>query len=208
MNRTSFWKRRCFQPILLATIGFAVMVWLSPYSAASGQPPAPKEKSPAVVPGPSEVVVYPAPPEEKLSEEYAVTVNGQPLAVYTAQVWEPGYGMPFGGPYSFAYFDCSGSVEVKVTAQRSLESMAILPESSGITPAVQGQTATFAMRPFQQISFEPNAKFGPLLLFGNPIEEAPKPNDPGVIYYGPGIHRAGAIRLTDNQTLYIAGGAW
>ena len=59
-----------------------------------------------------------------------------------------------------------------------------------------------------QIVFEPDGKNGPLLLFANPPEATPPDkNDPNVKYFGPGLHRADAIQLTDNQTLYLAPGA-
>jgi hypothetical protein len=45
-------------------------------------------------------------------------------------------------------------------------------------------------------------------LFANPLEtEKPSVSSPGVIYYGPGVHHVERITLTDNQTLYLAGGA-
>ena len=57
------------------------------------------------------------------------------------------------------------------------------------------------------LSIEPDGPNSPLLLFCNPPEtQAPKPGDPNVVYFGPGIHKAGLIKLTSHQTLYIAGG--
>jgi len=59
-----------------------------------------------------------------------------------------------------------------------------------------------------KLSLEPEGKQGPLLLFANPIEEnPPKPGASGVLYFGPGIHTPGKIVVTNNQTLYLAGGA-
>jgi hypothetical protein len=58
------------------------------------------------------------------------------------------------------------------------------------------------------LSIEPEGKKGPLLLFANPLEtHAPQPQDPGVVYYGPGVHKPDRIALTSHQTLYLAGGA-
>ena len=154
------------------------------------------------------IVTYPAPKGAALSEQYVVRVNGKPVDVYIAPVWEPGYVKSFGGPYSFAYFDCSGSVTVEIAARKSLKQVRILPESLGIRPDVTGDTLTFTVKSPCQFSVEPNAKEGPLLLFVNPLEtDPPKPGDPGVIYFGPGIHKANEIKIGDNQTLYIAGGA-
>ena len=45
-------------------------------------------------------------------------------------------------------------------------------------------------------------------LFANPPEaQAPKPGDPNVVFFGPGIHEVSHLVVTDNQTVYIAGGA-
>jgi len=157
----------------------------------------------------AESVVYPAPKGASLSEDYNVTVAGKRVDVYAAPVWQPTYAPSFGGPYSFAYFDFSGSVEVRVTSnKRSLEKLAILPASRGVRPRVVGNTMSFTLDRPCQLSIEPDGKNGPLLLFANPMETAPPdPKDPNVRYFGPGVHKPGAIELRSGQTLYIAGGA-
>lgn len=154
------------------------------------------------------LITYPAPEGADLSDQYEVKVNGKPLDIYIAPVWEPGYGKSFGGPYSFAYFDFSGTVEVQVRSSEPLDRVRILPESRGIKPVVKGGALTFKLSRHCQLSIEPDGKNGPLLLFANPPEnDPPKPDDPNVKYFGPGVHKAGEIILRDNETLYIAGGA-
>ena len=60
----------------------------------------------------------------------------------------------------------------------------------------------------RKLSVEPDGRKGPLLLFANPPEvDPPKPETPGVIYFGPGIHRPGRIEVASHQTLYLAAGA-
>src|SRR5262249_37752721 len=110
--------------------------------------------------------------------------------------------------YSAAYFDFSGSVKVSIKSSLPLDHLVVLPQKYGIKPVIQGDTATFTTdRPFD-ISFEPTGQDSPLLLFSNGIEQAaPTPSDPGVVYVGPGVHDAGLIKLTEGQTLYVAGGA-
>ncbi|MHB1000057.1 MAG: glycosyl hydrolase family 28 protein [Armatimonadota bacterium] len=156
------------------------------------------------------VVTYPAPKGAELSSDYAVTVNGKHVDVYSAPVWYPPFpGVPpFGGPYSFAYFDIRGSVDVTVTTKKPLDKVRVLPESRGIKPKVTGDRLAFRLKKPCQLSIEPDAKNGPLLLFANPIEvNPPKQGDPGVRYFGPGVYEAGEIKLSDNETLYVAGGA-
>jgi len=157
-----------------------------------------------------EVTLYPAPEGQALSDDYKVTVDGKPLDIYRAPVWEPGYGVPsFGGPYSFAYFDIAkGPVEVRVTTAKPLDKLAILPASRAIKHTVSGDTATFVLDGPCQLSFEPDRKNGPLLLFANgPEQNVPSQDDPNVKYFGPGLHDTGAIDLKTDQTLYLAGGA-
>ena len=149
------------------------------------------------------VVTYPAPAEEAIHDEYRVMVNGQPVAVYGAKTQH------HDKRYFFAYFDFAGTVEIEVTSVASLAETVIRPEGQGVTLiAKSAESLTLAAtRPFG-ISVEPDGQNSPLLLFGNPLEtDAPNPGDPGVVYFGPGVHRPGKIELTDNQTLYVAGGA-
>jgi hypothetical protein len=150
-----------------------------------------------------ELVTYPAPPDASLlSSDYTVEVEGKPVPVYGAVTqWQD-------GKYSFATFDFSGSVTVKVKTDRPLDRLAVLPAKYGIQPVIGNNEATFTVdRPFQ-ISFEPTGVDSPLLVFGNAIEtDAPKADDPNVVYFGPGVHKPGRIELTTGQTLYLAGGA-
>lgn len=149
------------------------------------------------------VTTYPAPPGEAIRGDYAVTVNGKPVDVYAAQ------SEYFEGDYYFASFDFSGSVAIRVTSSKSLERVQVAPDRFGIRVERNGpnEVTLTAGAPFR-ISVERNGRIKPLLLFGNAVEtDAPRPGDPGVVYFPPGVHRPGKIRLTDNQTLYLSGGA-
>jgi len=150
------------------------------------------------------VKVYPAPAGAILSSDYTVTIDGQKVAVYSA----PGRA-GLGGNYSFAYFDYSGSANVEISSAMMLDSAVIRPENKAINKSASGKKLKFAVTSSPcQVSIEPDGINAPLLLFANPIEtNPPKNGDPNVIYYGPGIHKPGIIKVTDNQTLYIAGGA-
>ena len=54
------------------------------------------------------VVTYPAPEGEAVTDGYTVSVNGQPVDVYSAQ------SEYFDGDYYFAYFDFSGTVDIEI----------------------------------------------------------------------------------------------
>jgi len=161
------------------------------------------------------VVTYPAPHGEPLSQDYTLEVNGEPVAIYLAKLADVQNPPPWalkpgqlGGPYSFAYFDFSGSVTLKITSlKKPLDKLVIRP-SYGIRPVVQGNTVTFTLDQPRKISIEPDGVREPLLVFANPLEiDPPRKGDPGVIYYGPGIHKPVNIKVSSGQTLYLAGGA-
>ncbi len=160
----------------------------------------------------AEVVTYPAPPGEPRSPDYEVWADGKKVDVYVARVLDPpfaGKSWDFGGPYSFANFDMAGSVTVRVTSKKPLRGTVLRPQSAGVKPTLEGDNAlTLTLDAPRKLSIEPDGKRGPLLLFANPMEtDAPKPDAPGVIYFGPGIHKPGRIDLAGGQTLYLAGGS-
>ena len=158
------------------------------------------------------VVTYPAPAGDFLSADYQVQAGGQKVDVYGARVLDPpfaGKEYDYGGPYSFANFDMSGPVVVRVTSERSLRNTVIRPASAGVRMTVEDDhTLSLALDRPCKISIEPDGRKGPLLLFANPLEtDVPKEGDPNVVYFGPGVQRPEKIVLQSHQTLYLAGGA-
>ena len=162
------------------------------------------------------VTIYPAPPNEILSEDYILEVNGKPVDIYLAKIAEvenrPDWTLnpeDVGGPYSFSYFDFSGEVTIKITSlKKPLDRLVIRPLSTGIEPKVEGNSFTFTINRPCKLSIEPDGRIEPLLIFANaPEVNPPKQDDSNVIYFGPGIHKPEKIKLLSGQTLYIAGGA-
>ena len=138
--------------------------------------------------------------------------RGRKVDVYTARVLDPpfaGKEWDYGGPYGFASFDTSGPVEVRISCKRPLADVVIRPLSAGVRPRHDGDRAiVLPLDGPRKLSIEPDGKRSPLLLFANPIEtDAPGKDDPGVVYFGPGVHKPEKIELGSNQTLYLAGGA-
>jgi len=160
----------------------------------------------------TKVVTYPAPADEALSADYEVQAAGQKVDVYMARVLDPpfaGKQWDHGGSYSFANFDMSGRVVVRIVSKRSLRNVVIRPLSSGVQPTLEDDyTLNLTLDRPRKLSVEPDGKNGPLLLFANPLEtDAPKPGDKNVVHFGPGVHKPVRIVLQSNQTLYLAGGA-
>lgn len=149
------------------------------------------------------VVTYPAPEGEKAEGAYSVTVNGQAVDVYStkSQYWD--------GEYYFAYFDFEGAVSVEIQSDFPMAGTQVLPaERFGLDVKTDAKSVKFtAEKPFR-VSVEPNGRVKPLLLFGNALEkDAPKADDPNVIYFGPGVHQVGKLEVKDGQTVYLAGGS-
>ena len=168
------------------------------------------------------VITYPAPKSEKVNSLYTVSVNGQKLDVYKAL--SPQY---LGGEYYFCYFDFEGEVEVKVKSRNGFHKLVSYTVTDKDKRKQAGQTLVGevyprhinskvglkevlinADKPFQAIVIR-NERSMPLVIFGNPIEkDIPKKDDPNVIFFDKGVHYLDKpLRVGDNKTVYIAGGA-
>ncbi len=103
----------------------------------------------------------------------------------------------------------TGRVEVIITSPRSLSRTVVRPEVPGLKLQIKDEhTLVVSLPGPHKVSIEADGKKGPLLLFANPLEEkAPKSGAANVIYFGPGVHKPGKILVTNDQTLYLAGGA-
>lgn len=163
---------------------------------------------------------YPLPSGEASSEDFSVFVGGTPVGVYRArvsaapvnQLW-PGYQRPLYQTEiaSFAYWDISGEVDVEVVAGTQVKSVSIKPSSYGIKAEVDGKRIAFKLTRPCQITVEVNGINRALHLFVNPVEDCGDCKtgeaDPGVRYFGPGVHDAGKITMSSGETVYIDAGA-
>ncbi|MCS7238515.1 MAG: glycosyl hydrolase family 28 protein, partial [Thermoguttaceae bacterium] len=145
------------------------------------------------------VVVYPAADGAPLISEYRVEVNGKPVPVY------------LGSPvrfYGFCQFDVKGPVTVRVTTTLPLVNPRLIPERFQIAISQEGNSVVFRLAHPCHITLLPDggSPANALHLFANPPEEnIPRPDDPSVIYFGPGIYKRDVV-VEDGQTLYLAGG--
>lgn len=167
------------------------------------------------------VRVYPAPAGEELSKDYLVQVEDQEVPVYVAKVapadparrWKAMDDKANSADYfekaSFAYFDMQGAVTVTVTCPETIQSAKVLPSSCKIIPVVQGKSLRLILAEPKPLTIEVNGHWvGALHLFANPPESnVPRPGDPNVVYFGPGLHEVSHLVVSNNQTVYVAGGA-
>ena len=172
--------------------------------------------------GQCDVVVYKAPDGEVLNAKFKMSVNGIDVPVYNAKI-----GMENKVERekamdrrleSHMYFDLAGiatfdlkkgPATITVTVEEQVTSAKVLPTSFGITPTVSGKTVSFQVEKPQHVTVEVNGDhIRSLHIFVNPEEtDIPDPNDPNVLYFGPGIHEITSVQVGDNKTVYIAGGA-
>ncbi|HZL11146.1 MAG TPA: glycosyl hydrolase family 28 protein [Prolixibacteraceae bacterium] len=116
---------------------------------------------------------------------------------------------------SLVSFDFSGKIEISVRKNNgTINDVKVRPLSYQISPEINGQLITFSLDQPRNISLEVNGdKLHNLHVFANSIlKEKPDPNDPNVIYFGPGIHQPNdqpgdVFHIPSGKTVYIDGGA-
>jgi Glycosyl hydrolases family 28 len=111
---------------------------------------------------------------------------------------------------AMAYFDFSGKAEVSVTYNKApIRSVRIRPLSYGIQPEIRGNTIMLSLSQPRNLSIEVNGDiFDNLQLFAGTADvREPNPSDTNLIYFGPGIHTVGVLKVPSGKTVYITGGA-
>ncbi|MDH6342584.1 hypothetical protein M2480_001206 [Parabacteroides sp. PFB2-12] len=165
----------------------------------------------------NKLVTYPAPEGATLNNDFTVKVR-QPGGKWQAA---PSYMVKVAAMVNYkkteekssiASFDFSGEVEVAVTFNHGkIQTARVRPLSYEIEPTVKGNTLTFKLNQPRNLSVEVNGDiFHNLHLFANPVEVyIPDPQDPNLIYFGPGIHTPEQERfhIPSGKTVYLAGGA-
>lgn len=152
------------------------------------------------------------------SEDYQMEVNGTPVPCYTSLRNDSRnpttlyHGTPV-SPLAFAKFDFEGEVRVKIIPRDGLindiDKLVIRPLSLNIKKKWDGHVLLLSLKNPGNITIDAQGDgMYPLHIFSNlPEKNIPDPEDPNVVYFGPGIHDIEQIVLTQNQTLYLEAGA-
>ncbi|UXP32617.1 glycosyl hydrolase family 28 protein [Reichenbachiella agarivorans] len=162
------------------------------------------------------VRVYPAPEGVELSQAFTVQVENNAVPVYKTKIPPNGpiprlnHSRSEFGFASFASFDINGKAEIKVTYPTKVNTIKVLPTSYDIVPTIDGNDISFSVEQLGHLTLEVNGDWHESLhIFVNPFEEnIPDPNDPNVVYFGPGIHDVTHLAVGDGTTVYLAGGAY
>ncbi len=160
--------------------------------------------------------IYPAPQGVELSDQYSVRVEGCDVPIYNIAIPNATPAPRLNGVAgnsdnaSLALFDIDGKVNIEVTSPQEIESVKILPASYAINYTTEGNTLSFSIDEPMHLTVEINGEWHKSLhISAKPFEvDLPDPNDPNVIYFGAGVHDVTSIVVGDNQTLYVAGGAY
>jgi hypothetical protein len=161
--------------------------------------------------------IYTVPAEEVAATDYRVSVDGRPVFTHAARVsafpvneYCPDHQRPLEQTEiaSFASWDQAAPVAIEIVSRIPVDAVRVRPSAAAIVPEVAGDTIRFALERPGQYTVEINGVHRALHLFANPPETAiPDANAPDVLYFGPGVHCAGLIRMRSGQTVYLAAGA-
>lgn len=163
-------------------------------------------------------VIFPAPKGIAPSKDYKIFVDGQPVFCYTTWRLDNVHATTkINGrnvsPVNFAIFDFSRPARVRLELRKGLipsaKRVRILPSALKISPEVHGNVIEFTLNSPGNVTVDPSGDSqNALHLFTNlPETDVPSPDDPNVVYFGPGVHDIESVALKSGQTLYIAGGA-
>lgn len=171
----------------------------------------------------SKIILYPAPGGDgslPLSSDFKVFANEHQIDVYSVKVlkphtWAGDWGKQEYEYASMAYFDFEGTAKIRIVASEIVNSLKIRPSRYNIKSNFEDSTIEFTLDKPCNLSIEINENItNNLQLFTNSIAaDTTNPDDPGVRYFGPGVHFPsdmgipGAIKVQSNETIYIAGGA-
>ncbi len=161
--------------------------------------------------------IYPVAPFSQVSTDYTVKANGKEVPVLPVRVSAMPVDQIFRGTQrgkdetelaSYVHFAADEAVKLEVTVNFDVFRALVVPESRNIKAVRDGRQVTFTIDQCGDYVLEINGVHKPLHIFISPVEEnIPDLSDENVIAFSAGLHRAGEIRLSSNQTLYLAPGA-
>lgn len=161
--------------------------------------------------------IYPFPVQEERSRDFIMTADGQDVPLHAARVsaypinrrW-PGHQRPQDQTElsSFASFGTSGEVKITLKPSRDFQNVVVRPLSKKIVPEIADGKIFLTLPGAGQYTVELDGSHKALHIFADEIKDFEvNENDPGLLYFGPGLHAPGRIVLHAGQTLFIDEGA-
>jgi len=157
------------------------------------------------------VTLYPAPAGIAASDRFDVMVNGRPSFTYVTTGPAKAY-YTAGHTASWTSFDVNGPCEVRIRRlSRPVNLAVVRPLAAGIRPRVEGGDVVLELDRPRKVCVECDGDLTDVLfLFANaPETDVPAPGEPGVVWFGPGVHEIGKYYpLKAATTYYLAPGAF
>lgn len=176
--------------IIFSVLVFILSLNLKAQTASTSQPNAGNPQFSG------EIQVYNYPRICPKNNDFKLKANGRDIFVYNTSA-EP-----------FAAFSASGMVHIEVETTNANPNIAISPKKLGIVPRFDGNKISFDLPSGTNVVLAIESK--PILfIYANKMaENIPSPTAQGVYYFKAGqVYEVGELRLKDNETLYIEGGA-
>lgn len=138
-------------------------------------------------------------PKISKSEIYQVSANEIAIPV--------GHEISNDSIFETVAFTLLGNSEVEIVVPDAIGSYSIHPLRKKIAGRKNGKKLSFEISQPTNLMVKID-DHPPLLIFVTPKEtDIPNPEDKNVLYFGPGTHDVGRLRLKSNQTVYIEQGA-
>ncbi|MFN8254400.1 MAG: glycosyl hydrolase family 28 protein [Bacteroidales bacterium] len=143
-----------------------------------------------------EVQVYNYPRICPKNIDFKLRAGGKEIFVYNTSA-EP-----------FAAFSCNGAVDIEIELPYESDKISINPKKHGIKPVISGKKVSFQIPGPINLALEIDG-MPKLYIYANAIEKkSPNIKSPNVKFFKAGqVYEVGELRLQNNDTLYIEGGA-
>jgi hypothetical protein len=163
------------------------------------------------------VRIYPVPTGIPLTEDMLCQIEGQEAPVLPCRVSAVPFNRRWPGHQRqieqseiayFASFEMTAPVTVQVRPKRAFKTAVVRPLSRNVHPQIDRGIITFTLPSAGGYSLEMDGYHHNLHLFANPPKEYEVDrNHPKTLYFGPGCHDIGILRLKDGQTVFLDEGA-
>lgn len=132
--------------------------------------------------------------------EFSARLDGRPLELHSFRQG------------AFAVFDDSGPGDLEIRTSFDVRWVNVRPLAAGVRATVGADHKSVRLHTAGPtpltVEFNDDLSYVVQLFAYDPEAHPPRPGDPGVRYFGPGVHAPGLITLGDGETLYLAPGAW
>lgn len=161
--------------------------------------------------------IYPVPKEIPVTDDFLCQMDGEKAPVQLCRVSAVPFNRRWPGHQRqieqseiayFTSFEMTAPVMVRVRPSRTFDSVVVRPLSKQVHPQVENGVITFSLPSPGGYSLEMDDYHHNLHLFADPPRKyAVDVHDRRILYFPPGCHDIGILRLEDGQTVFLDEGA-